>query len=87
MITEAILNIFLSLIQFLLGILPNIPPMPTVITSGITYIIGIITSAVSLVAYLESSAILVFGFTAIFILLNFDNVYKLVKWFYHLVRG
>jgi hypothetical protein len=42
---------------------------------------------VSLVAYLESSAILVFGFTAIFILLNFDNVYKLVKWFYHLVRG
>jgi len=87
MIVEAILNVFSTLIQFLLGLLPNIPQMPSDITAGLSYITNIITGTVSLVAYLESTVILVFAFTAILVILNFDNVYKLTKWFYHLVRG
>lgn len=87
MITEAILSIFTAIIEFLLNLLPNVPSMDSTILAGLNYIRDLIVGVVGLISYIESPLILIFAFTAILIVLNFDNIYKLAKWFYHLIRG
>lgn len=87
MIVQAILDIFKALIEFVLGLLPSIPSFSQSILDGIQYFTALVIGVVSLIAYLEGATLMVFVLTAIFILLNFDNLYKLALWFWHKVRG
>lgn len=87
MITQAILTAFANVVQFLLAIVPNIPSFPSGLLSSIDYFNGIVVGVIGIIAYLYTPVLSVFVFTAILVLLNFDNVYKLVLWFLHKVRG
>lgn len=87
MILQAILTALQFTVEFLLAIVPNIPSFGEDILDGMEYFTDLVAGVIGLVAYLESPAILVFAFTAMLVLLNFDNVYKLVLWFLHKVRG
>lgn len=87
MIIQAILDIFRVTIDFLLGILPNIPSFPEGILDSFEYITDLVVSVMGLLAYVLTPVILIFGLTSVLVLLNFDNVYKAVLWFLHKVRG
>lgn len=87
MIVEVLLNVFKSVIEFSLSILPNIPQFPSAITDSTTYIISLVGGAVGLVSYLFTPYLTVFAFTMFLVILNFDNVYKLSLWVLHKIRG
>lgn len=87
MIIEGILTVFSFLLEFLLGLLPNLPSLPASITDGIDTLFDSVTGVIGLISYLYTPVLTIFVFTAVLVLLNFDNVYKLVLWFYHKVRG
>ena len=87
MITESILDVFKGTVQFILNLLPNIPSFPDGILNGINYLQNIASGVMGLVSYLLTPPVVIFVFTAVIILLNFDNVYKLASWFWHKVRG
>jgi len=87
MIIEALLNSINFTLQFLLGILPNIPGFGDTLLDSLDYFVSLVTGVIGLISYLFSPVLVIFSFTAILILLNFDNVYKAVLWFIHKVRG
>lgn len=87
MITEAIFNAFSIVIQTLLGLLPNIPNMPQPVTDSINTIIDLVGQTIGLISYIYTPIVLVFVFTLFIAVLFFDNIYKLVLWVYHKIRG
>lgn len=87
MITEAILNGFLSVTQFLLDILPSVPEMPSGILFALDTITSLISETIGLLAYIYTPVLLVFVFTLFVAVLAFDNIYKLVLFVSHKIRG
>lgn len=87
MITEAILNGFYGVVTFILGLLPNLPQMPTVIANGTQSFVQTVSDTVGVVSYLYTPPLLIFSFVLFVAVLNFDAIYKLSLWIYHKVRG
>jgi len=87
MILEAILNVFKNVITFLMSIFPSLPSFPDGILSSMDYVKNLITGSVGVISYLFTPVITIFIFTSILVIMNFDNVYKLVMWFMHKVRS
>jgi len=87
MITEAILNVIRSTVEFLLGLLPNIPQFPAGVLDGVGTITSSVGSVMGIIAYVFTPALLLFGLTSALVLLNFDNIFKAVLFFLHKIRG
>lgn len=87
MIVESILNGFYSIITFILGLLPNIPDIPSDVQDAVNGFIDLIADTVGLVAFLYTPTILILVFTVLVAIINFDVIYKFALWVYHKVRG
>jgi len=87
MIVTFLLQLLFTIIYLPLNLLPNIPAMDPSVESAITSFTNLLPDGVALLAYIFTSPILIFGLTAILIILNFDNIRKFVLWVYHLIRG
>lgn len=87
MITEAILNIFQTVVQALLFLLPNIPQISNDLLNGITAFTDTVVDVIGVISYLYTPAMLVFVITLFIAVLWFDNIYGFVLWLYHKVRG
>lgn len=87
MITEFILAGFQTIVQILLFLIPNIPPMPQGIMDAMNYISTAIQQMVGVVAYIYTPVVFVFVMTAILAILGFDFIYKFVLWVLHKVKG
>jgi len=87
MITEGILNVFNSVIQFILNLLPSIPQMPSPIVVALNTIVSLISDTVGVISYIYTPVMLIFVFTLFIAVLAFDNIYKLAMWILHKIRG
>lgn len=87
MITQAVLYALNAVVTTLLGFLPSLPSFPDTVTSALSTINSIIIAPIHLISYLYTPLIAAFVFGLILVILNFDNIYKLVMFVMHKVRG
>lgn len=87
MITQAILYAFNVVVTTLLGFIPNLPSFPTAVTNALATMNSIIVAPINMISYLYTPLIATFVFGLILVILNFDNIYKLVMFILHKVRG
>jgi len=87
MITQAILNVFQSVVTFFLSALPSIPQMDASISAGLDGFKDVVVNSVGLLAYIYTSPVLVGVFTILWAILLFDPIYKFSLWVYHKIRG
>jgi len=87
MITETILQGFYSVITFILGLLPDLPDIPTEVQDAISGFTDIIGDVVGLISYLYTPTIFILVMTILIAVINFEVIYKLVLWVYHKIRG
>lgn len=80
MITSVILQALFGMVQIILWIFPDVPPMPEGIVSGTDYIIALIGQMIGVVSYILSPTILIFSLTTILIIINFESIYHLLQW-------
>lgn len=87
MIVEAILNVFKTLLTFVLQPLPSIPSIPQGLLDGISTITDSIAQVVGVFAYIYTPALFIFVFILLVAVLTFDSIYRFVLWVWHKVRG
>jgi len=87
MITETILGAFQGAVTLLLGLLPDIPDIPSEVEAGISTFIDLIGQTVGVIAYIYTPTILLLVFGILIAIINFDAIYKFVLWVLHKVRG
>ena len=79
MIVQFILTVIKSVSEFVLGIVPNLPPMPDVIQGFGSYLITLVSNFSQLVVYLYGSTLFVAIVTLAIALLLFDQIWHLVR--------
>lgn len=80
MIVELLLNFLKGSVEFIFGLLPSLPQMPTEISSFGNYLIGIVASFSQLAVYIYGSTLFLAIVTLSVALIGFDQVYNLVMY-------
>lgn len=80
MIVQFILSGIMGALKAILGLLPNIPPMPSFVTTGAEYIADIIVGGVSILVYIFTQEIFAFIVLTVIVLINFETIYKTTMW-------
>jgi hypothetical protein len=70
----------LDLIKLPFLVVPNLPPMASAVTSGVSIITGYLVSAAGFVGYIFSPALLIFILTGLVLIYNMDFLYRVVMW-------
>lgn len=79
MIIEALLNLIKLLLNVVFGWI-SLPPFPEELTSSIDMFISLIFDNLSLLGFFIRPITLTVSIPILIILLNFEQVYKLVMW-------
>ena len=79
MIIEALLNLIKVLLNVVFGWI-SLPPFPEGLTSSIDAFISLVFDNLSLLGFFIRPATLMISIPVLIILLNFEQVYKLVMW-------
>jgi|GEM_PF-6359858 len=79
MIVQFLLSVVQNVTEFIFGLIPNLPPMPDVISGFGTYLISLVSNFSQLAVYLYGSTLFVAIVTLSIALLVFDQIWHLVK--------
>lgn len=79
MITQFLLNIIYTVLQFVFNLVPNLPAMPQVIQDFGTYLTSLVSQFSQLAVYIYGSTLFVAIVTIAIALLLFDQVWMIVK--------
>lgn len=80
MIVQFILSGIMQALKFILGALPNIPPMPSFITDSAEYIADLIVGVVGILVYVFTQQLFTFIVLTVIVLMNFETIYRTVMW-------
>ena len=80
MIVQFILSAIMSALKAILGVLPNIPPMPSFITDSAEYVADIIVGGVSSLVYIFTQELFAFIVLTVIVLMNFETIYRTTMW-------
>jgi hypothetical protein len=80
MIIEFFLGVIGGFLKLVFGVLPSIPPMPAWVDTSLDFFTTIILQGVGLVSYLYTPQLMIFLFTTLLVLINFEYVYHSVLW-------
>lgn len=87
MITDILLGFLQGAFDLMFGWLPGLPMISPEVMSTIDAILGYIPDIVGALAYLYTPAFFTFLVIVAIALFNFDNIYKIILWIYHKIRG
>lgn len=79
MIVEFFLIAIQAVVEFIFGLVPNLPPMPQIIQDFGNYLASLVSSFSQLAVYIYGSVLFVAIVTLSVALLLFDQVWHLVK--------
>lgn len=79
MIIEALLNLIKLLLNVVFGWI-SLPPFPSELTSSVNTFVSLIFDNLSLLGFFVRPLTLMVSIPVLIILLNFEQVYKLVMW-------
>jgi hypothetical protein len=79
MIVQFILQVIAAITKFIFGLIPDLPPMPSIIQSFGEYLISLVSNFSQLAVYLYGSILFVAIVTLSIALLLFDQIWHLVK--------
>lgn len=81
MILEAILSAISFLVQFVLNLLPSIPPVPEQFTTIIDTVLSMIfDNGGALISLFIRPQTIVIVVPILIVLVNFEHIYKLIMW-------
>ena len=80
MIFEYVILAITTIINFVLGLLPTLPPMPTVVTDATTFLLGIIENASGALSYLYSETLFDAIIVMMIALFTFEYLYHMIMW-------
>jgi hypothetical protein len=82
-IVSLLLIAVMDIIQSVIGLLPDLPAMPTAVTSPITGFFGIISAPVAVLHFLYGDALFVAIVGLLLVLWNFEWLYHTAIWVWH----
>lgn len=78
MIVEVLLNVISSVSMFIFQIMPDLPPMPEVITDGIAMVSDMIVNVLGVFSYILTPALFIFGMLASLVVVNMKAIYHFI---------
>lgn len=83
MILLFLLNVFITVIEAIFGILPSVPATPDAIVSGGDWVINSIATVRSVLSLVYGDTLLIAIFVVVIGIFSFDSIYRLVMWVLH----
>lgn len=80
MVVTFIIHSMLSLIQTVLGVLPNVPATPQAVIDGGTWIVNQVAGVVSLLNVIFSSTLMTATIVIVVAMFTFEWIYHTVMW-------